>query len=291
MPAATVVETPSTRDWAVLAVPGLIWGMSFYFIAEGLEMFPAMAITPARIGLGALALAPLRAARAPVPRSAWPGIALLAVVWMAVPLTMFPLAEERVSSSLTGMLNGATPLFVAVVGAAVYGLRSSRAQRAGLLVGFAGVVLIAAPAAGDGGSSAVGVALILVALVCYGFSLHIARPLQQSHGVLAVLWRSQLVAFAVTMPLAAGATDDIEFLWGPFLMIVALGVLGTGVAHAVTAGNTARFGATRASASLYLTPVISLVLGAVLRDEDVYLASVIGCAVALLGAYLAGRTD
>ena len=254
-------------------------------------MFPAAAITPARIGLGALALAPLRAARAPVPRSAWPGIALLAVVWMAVPLTMFPFAEERVTSSLTGMLNGATPLFVAAVGAAVYGLRASRAQTLGLLVGFGGVILIAAPAAGDGGSSAVGVGLILVALVCYGFSLHIARPLQQSHGVLAVLWRAQLLAFAVTAPLAAGSLDEIEFLWAPFLMIVALGVLGTGLAHAVTARNAARFGATRASVALYLTPVISLVLGAWLRDEVVRLASVAGCVAALAGAYLAGRTD
>ena len=46
-----------------------------------------------------------------VDRSDWPRIALLGVIWMAIPLSMFPFAEERVSSALTGMLNGANPIF------------------------------------------------------------------------------------------------------------------------------------------------------------------------------------
>jgi drug/metabolite transporter (DMT)-like permease len=272
-----------------LAAPGLIWGTSFFFIAEGLEAFPAIMITPMRIAFGFAALACVPASRTPIPRSAWPRIIALAAVWMAVPLSMFPFAEERVSSSVTGMLNGATPLFVATVGALVFHMRPSRAQVTGLIVGFLGVVLIAIPTVTEGKSSVVGILLILLALSCYGFSLNVAMPLQQTYGSLPVLWRAQMAALVMTAPLGVTGITDIDFAWKPLLMVGLLGVFGTGLAYVMTVSNAGRLGATRASVTTYLIPVVALALGAIVRDEKVYALSIAGCAVALVGAYLAGR--
>ena len=280
---------PTTTDWLRLAAPGLIWGTSFFFIAEGLEAFPAIMITPMRIAFGFAALACVPASRTPIPRSAWPRIIALAAVWMAVPLSMFPFAEERVSSSVTGMLNGATPLFVATVGALVFHMRPSRAQVTGLIVGFLGVVLIAIPTVTEGKSSVVGILLILLALSCYGFSLNVAMPLQQTYGSLPVLWRAQMVALVMTAPLGFTGITDIDFAWKPLLMVGLLGVFGTGLAYVMTVSNAGRLGATRASVTTYLIPVVALALGAIVRDEKVYALSIAGCAVALVGAYLAGR--
>jgi len=280
---------PTTTDWLRLAAPGLIWGTSFFFIAEGLEAFPAIMITPMRIAFGFAALACVPASRTPIPRSAWPRIIALAAVWMAVPLSMFPFAEERVSSSVTGMLNGATPLFVATVGALVFHMRPSRAQVTGLIVGFLGVVLIAIPTVTEGKSSVAGILLILLALSCYGFSLNVAMPLQQTYGSLPVLWRAQMVALVMTAPLGFTGITDIDFAWKPLLMVGLLGVFGTGLAYVMTVSNAGRLGATRASVTTYLIPVVALALGAIVRDEKVYALSIAGCAVALVGAYLAGR--
>ena len=280
---------PTTTDWLRLAAPGLIWGTSFFFIAEGLEAFPAIMITPMRIAFGFAALACVPASRTPIPRSAWPRIIALAAVWMAVPLSMFPFAEERVSSSVTGMLNGATPLFVATVGALVFHMRPSRAQVTGLIVGFLGVVLVAIPTVSEGKSSVVGILLILLALSCYGFSLNVAMPLQQTYGSLPVLWRAQMVALVMTAPLGFTGITDIDFAWKPLLMVGLLGVFGTGLAYVMTVSNAGRLGATRASVTTYLIPVVALALGAIVRDEKVYALSIAGCAVALVGAYLAGR--
>ena len=281
---------PTTADWARLATPGLIWGTSFFFIAEGLEAFPAIMITPMRIAFGFAALACVPASRAPIPRSAWPRIIALAAVWMAVPLSMFPFAEERVSSSLTGMLNGATPLFVATVGALVFKKRASKAQVNGLLVGFAGVIIIAVPTFNEGSSSVIGIALIVAALCCYGFSLNVALPLQQAHGSLPVLWRAQAAALVMTAPFGLTGIGDVDFAWKPLVMVVLLGVFGTGLAYVMTVSNAGRLGANRASVTTYLIPVVALALGAFIRDESVDPLSIIGCAVALAGAYLAGRT-
>lgn len=281
---------PSTTDWLRLTTPGLIWGTSFFFIAEGLKAFPAIMISPMRIAFGFAALAFVPASRAPIPRSAWPRIIALAAVWMAVPLTMFPFAEERVSSSVTGMLNGATPLFVATVGALFFNKKASTAQVKGLLVGFAGVIIIAVPTFNEGSSSIAGIAFIVAALCCYGFSLNVALPLQQAHGSLPVLWRAQAAALVMTAPFGLTALGDIDFAWKPFVMIMLLGVFGTGLAYVMTVSNAGRLGATRASVTTYLIPVVALALGAFIRDESVEVLSVIGCVVALAGAYLAGRS-
>ncbi len=286
-PAATAPMRP--WDWLLLCLPGVLWGTSFYFIAEGLEAFPAALITPMRVGIGFAVLSLVPASRRPVPRADWGRIALLGVVWMAFPLTMFPYAEQHVSSSVTGMLNGATPLFVAAVASILAHRLPPRLQMLGLLVGSLGVVLIAVPTLGDGRSSAIGVLQILSALMCYGIALNLAAPLQQRHGALPVLWRSQAVALALTLPFGLVHVDEIEFAWGPLFAVIGLGVLGTSFAYVLAATNAGRLGSTRASVTTYIIPVVSLLLGALIRNEAVAALAVVGCAVALFGAWLAGR--
>ncbi|MEY3341148.1 MAG: hypothetical protein RLZZ269_1059, partial [Actinomycetota bacterium] len=117
----------------------------------------------------------------------------------------------------------------------------------------------------------------------------LAAPLQREFGSLPVLWNTQLVAFLLTAPFGIAKVGDVEFAWKPFLMIVALGVFGTALAYVAMAANAGRFGSTRASVTTYLIPVVSLILGAVILDETVEIVSVLGCAVTLWGAYLAGR--
>ncbi len=121
-----------TVDWFLLLAPGLIWGASFLFIAQGLDAIGPNGLTFTRILVGFAILAFFPAARSPVPPSAWPAIALLGVIWMAFPLSLFPFAEQRVSSALTGVLNGANPIFTAIVAAVLAQSLPSRAVVAGL---------------------------------------------------------------------------------------------------------------------------------------------------------------
>jgi drug/metabolite transporter (DMT)-like permease len=176
----------SIVDWALLVVPGMIWGASFLFIAEGLEAVAPNGVTFARIAIGFLTLSLFPSARKPVARADWAGTAALGVLWLAFPLSMFPFAEQHVSSALTGMLNGATPLFVAAVASLLAHRLPERGVIAGLVVGFGGAVVMAIPALG-GGNSAFGVGLIMAALVSYGIALNIARPLQQRNGAVPVM--------------------------------------------------------------------------------------------------------
>ena len=76
---------PGATDWVLLVAPGVIWGASFLFIAEGLRPIGpnGVAFVPILIGCATLGLIP--AARRPVPRADWRRIALLGVIWLAFP--------------------------------------------------------------------------------------------------------------------------------------------------------------------------------------------------------------
>jgi drug/metabolite transporter (DMT)-like permease len=278
-------------DWVLLIVPGTIWGASFLFIAEGLEAMGPNGVTFTRILVGFLTLSLFSGSRRSISRSDWTGAALVGVLWMAFPLSMFPYAERHVSSALTGMLNGAVPLFIAIVAAGMARRWPSRDIAMGLAVGLLGAVLMGLPTLSQGRSTVVGVLLILAALVSYGFALNIARPVQQRQGALPVIWRAQAVALVLTAPL--GLPELLRAHWsaGPLFSLLALGALGTGVAYVLTVIAAGRVGATKASATAFLIPPVSLLLGVLVRGEHVATLSIVGGVVCLAGAYLMRRAQ
>jgi drug/metabolite transporter (DMT)-like permease len=278
-------------DWLLLIIPGVIWGASFLFIAEASRAIGPNGVTFVRILIGFATLALFPASWRSVSRRDWGAIALLGVVWMAFPLSMFPHAEERVSSAVTGMLNGAGPLLVAIVTSWLERRLPSRGVATGLLVGVMGAVLVAAPAIREGRSSTVGVLLILAALFSYAFALSIAQPLQHRYGALPVIWRAQAVALILTAPLGAPELFAAHWTRGPLLSVIALGAFGTAIAFVLMATSAGRVGPTRASATVFLIPGVALLLGVLVRGEQVALLSVIGCVVCVAGAWLMRRAQ
>jgi drug/metabolite transporter (DMT)-like permease len=276
-------------DWLLVSLPGIIWGASFLFIAEGLKVIGPAGVTFVRILIGFATLGSLASARQPVATSDRKGVALLGVLWMAFPLSMFPFAEQRVSSALTGMLNGAVPLFAAIVASVLARRLPSRGVALGLAVGLTGGVLMALPTLHEGRSSVVGVLLILAALISYGLAINLARPLQQRNGALPVIWRAQAAALVLTAPL--GIPDLLHARWatGPWLSLLALGALGTGLAFVLATIAAGRVGSTRASSTAFLIPPVALVLGVVVRHEHVAALAVLGAVVCAAGAWLMNR--
>lgn len=280
-------------DWLWLALPALIWGCSFVFIAEALDAFSPGLIVAGRIAFGAVALSFVPSARRTrIPRSEWPRIALLGLTWMALPFACFATAQQWIDSALAGMLNATMPLITAVMSALMLRRSPHRRQAYGLIVGCVGAVLIAAPELDGTGSSAVsGVALVMLAVCAYSFSANLAVPLTQAYGSLAVIWRTQLAAVVWSAPFGLRGLGNVDFAWLPFVSLVALGVGGTAVAQLMAAHLMARVGATRGSMITYAMPVVSIVAGVVLRSETIAVVSLAGIAIVLVGAAVASRSE
>jgi len=292
-PTAGGNATSGAMNWLLVVGPGLIWGASFLFIAEGLQAIAPMGVTFVRIAIGFLTLSLVAAARRPILRRDRYPTALLGILWLAFPLSMFPFAEQHVSSALAGMLNGATPVFTAIVASALARRLPSRRVAAGLAIGVAGAVLVAAPDllyqadSSDGMTGQTrGVLMILMAVVSYAFAYTLASPLQQRNGALPVIWRALAVAVVLTAPFGAPALRHAH--WTPRALgsLVALGALGTGAAYAMLATAAGRMDATRASANNFIIPVVSLLLGITIRHEHVSALSIVGAGVCLTGAWL-----
>lgn len=297
--AGTRLEAFGPAEWGLLAVIATIWGASFVLMEIGLQAFEPGLISLLRVGLGALALLAVpRARRTRIERQDWPRVALLGVVWMGVPLLLFPVAQQWIDSSVAGMINGAMPLTVAAWSALLLGRLPGRAQAVGLLVGFAGIVAISLPelplgrlATSGTTLTALGTGLVFLATVLYGLAANLAVPLQQRYGALAVLLRVQGVALVVITPFGLAAVPGSRFALGPALAMVPLGVLGTGLAFVLMATLIGRVGGPRGSIAIYFVPVVAMLLGVIALGEAIHPLAIAGTVLVLIGAWRTSRRE
>jgi drug/metabolite transporter (DMT)-like permease len=275
-------EAFTLRDWGLFIGLALIWGSSFLFIAMGLDAFQPGVVTMLRVAFGASFLALIPRTRATrIDRGDWGRVLFLAFMWVALPFTLFPIAQQWIDSSVAGMLNGATPILTAVIATILLRSLPGRLQIAGLVIGFAGILAIALPSAESGTTAAIGVVLVLVATLGYAVSLNVVAPLQQKYGSLPLMARVQGLV----------GMGESHFEWASFLAVLAIGVLGTGLAFVMMGTLTGSVGATRASSMTYLLPVVALVLGVVFRDEIVAPMALVGVLAVIAGAILASRRE
>jgi drug/metabolite transporter (DMT)-like permease len=296
-PPAPAPAAPSTgdaftsSDWAIFSAIGLIWGASFLFIAIGLESLEPGVITSLRVVLGAATLAVLPGARLRLLPEDRVRMATLSIIWVGIPFTLFPLAEQHINSAVAGLLNGAVPMFTALFGVLLFNRRTNGPQLVGLGVGLLGVVLISLPSLTEGSSQALGVGLVLLATLCYGLATNLAAPLQVRYGSRPVMTRMLALAVIWTLPFGIVSVPGSSIELAPLVAVLILGIVGTGLAYLLMGSLVSRVGPTRASFITYLIPGVSLVLGVVFKDDHVAALAVVGVALVIVGAMLAGRQE
>lgn len=279
-------------DWLLLLTAAGIWGASFLFMDVALRVEHPGLVAWLRPALGLCFMATVPAAWRPVDRSDLPVLGLLGLLWMAVPMSMFPLAQTWIDSSIAGMMNGGMPVMTLLAGAAFFGVRTHRLQVAGVVVGIVGIVMVGlSTALADGGTAtgAVGVLLVVVAISCYGLAANIAGPLQRRYGAPAVLLRALVMGTVATMPWGLVGLADSTFAWSAVGSNLAVGVGGTGLAYVAAATLIGRVGPVRMSAVTYVVPVVAAVLGVVVLGESLGPWELGGLAVLLMGAWMTTR--
>ncbi len=279
-------------DWGLFVSLSLIWGASFLFMAIGLDAFHPGLVTWLRVGFGAAVIAILpKARKTKIETRDLSRVGILGLVWIALPMTLFPIAQLWIDSAVAGMLNGATPIFTALLATILLRALPGRLQMAGLAVGFVGIVAIALPSAGTGTTATIGVVMVLVATIAYAVALNMVAPLQQRYGSLPVIARAQWVAAAAVTPFGIYGLTQSSFAWPSLLALLAVGVVGTGVAFVLMGTLSGRVGPTRSAFITYVIPVVALILGVVFRNEIVAPVAVIGVVLVIAGALLASRRE
>ena len=278
-------------EWALLAAVALIWGSSFVFMAIGLDAFRPGVVTLARVALGALTLALIPKARVGIDREDRLRVVGLGIIWIGIPLTIFPIAQQWIDSSVAGMLNGAVPITAAAWATLLLRRLPGWRQLVGIGVGFVGVIAISAPEVVDSSATALGTMLVIGAVVLYGLSTNLVVPLQQKYGALPVLFNAQLAALVIVVPFGLIQIPSSTWAWPSALAMVPLGALGTGLAFVLMATLVGRVGGPRGSIAIYFVPVVAIILGVIVRGDLLQPAAVAGTGFVLVGAWIASRRD
>ncbi len=279
------------RHWLWLFANAAIFGSAFLWISMSLRGFPAPIVAFGRVTLGCAALAMLPAARRRIDRSDWPRVVIVGIAGQGGPALLFAMAEQRISSALTGMLVSSVPIATVVIAAILTRVAPSRRRIFGLAVGSGGVILMVSPELGDASAKPSGIVMVLIAVLGYGLSASLYVPLQQKYGAVPVATWVLAVGAVLLTPLAAPAVGDIEWRLDSVVALTILGVLGTGIGRAMLITFMGRVGAARGSIIAYLVPIMALILGVVALDETVKTLQVAGVAVALMGGWLVSRNE
>jgi drug/metabolite transporter (DMT)-like permease len=225
----------------------------------------------------------------------WAHIAVAALFANAVPYLLFAVAEQTVDSSTAGIINATTPLWTVVLALAVRHQKTVTGwQAAGLIVGFAGAVLIFTPWHTAGGLFSAGGLECLAASVSYAVSyIYMDRFLARRGIGPVVLSACQLsaaaVMLAITLAMTGAPTPHVTA--ENVAAIAVLGIIGTGLAYVLNYQIITSEGATVASTVTYLLPVVAIVLGVLVLGESVTVTTLAGIALVLAGVALTRRRE
>jgi drug/metabolite transporter (DMT)-like permease len=268
----------------------VIWGIPYFFIKIAVGELSPASLVFLRTAIGAALLLPLAAARtqlAPILRQ-WKWILIYTAVEVAAPWFLLSDAEQRISSSLTGLLLAATPSFGAVLAWATGGDdRLDRRRVAGLAVGFVGVFALVGLDVRANDLTAVGEVLLVAVGYATGPTI-ISRKLSTLPS-LGVVVASLAITALVYAPI--GIVQLPSGLPSPAVIfaVVVLGVVATAFGFVVFFALIREVGSARATVITYLSPAVALALGVAILNEPFTLGIALGFVLIVLGSVLATR--
>jgi drug/metabolite transporter (DMT)-like permease len=295
MPSPAVQESDrrfGPPEWAMSALIAVIWGSSFLWIAIAIDHVHVAVVPLTRCLFGAGALALFSRARRRLDRADLARFVFLGLCWMGVPFLLYPIAEQTVSTSITGMLNGGLPIVTAVVTAAFTRVAPSRLRFLAVTLGGAGIAMISLSSVGDeAGADPKGIVLLLIALLCYAVAANVARPMQAKYGAMPTMLWIQVFGVVWSLPYGVYGMADSDFTWAAIGALFALGAVGTGVAFAFYGVLLHRAGPVRGMIGIFFTPIVGTVLGVAFRHDELHPAALAGMGVVMVGAVLTSRAE
>lgn len=278
------------RDLLDLTLLAALWGGSFLFMRYAVPDFGVVPLIWLRVALASVCLLPLLLLKrqfGALRRQAG-ALTVMSLFNSGLPFLLIAWATLSITAGLASIMNAMTPVFTALIGALWLGDRLDGRRGLGLLLGLAGVALLAADKADfrPGGSGWAIVAMLL-ATACYGFAANHTRRYLQGVPALVNATGTQLVSALVLLPPALWSWPERMPGLGPWLATLVLGVACSALAYLLFFRLIARVGASRAVTVTFLVPVFGTLWGALFLGEPVTASMLAGGAVVLLGTGLA----
>ena len=290
IPAGTTAPAP----WLPVAAGGVtlvMWASAFVVIRHVAHDVSPGALGSGRLLVAALVVLPLVLRKGwvrPTPRE-WTLLAVGGVGWFGVYNLTLNAGERHVDAGTAAMIIQIGPVLVALLAVPLFGERLHGWLLGGMLVGFAGVAVIARGSSTEAGASVLGVVLVVVAAAMYAVGVLTQKVLLRRIPSVQVVFVSFLMGAVTCLPFSGDlpaivADGGAELGW-----IVYLGVLPTAVAFTTWAYALTHTDAGALSLTTFLVPLIATLIAWLTIDEVPPTLTFIGGALAIVGVLMTRR--
>ena len=284
-------------DWILFIVLSVIWGSSFILMKIGLDnKLSPYHVAAIRIVTAGLLLLPVAVkAFGKIPFNKFPIIFLSGALGSLFPAFLFCIAEQEIDSSLAGMLNSLTPIFVIIIGALFFKKDTAANKVIGILIAFAGsILLVLSKGPIKTTDNLINPLLIVLATIMYGINVNIvSRYLSHLSSLqVAALALSSNALPALGVLYFTGffslSFGDAAIIKGTIASAV-LGIGGTAIATILFYNLVKRAGPIFSSMVTYGIPFVAILLGVYFNNEDFNWKKGACLLIILFGVFWANR--
>ena len=255
------------KDWLIFILLGAIWSSSFMWIKIAVEEIGPITLVAFRVLFGLIfGFAVVLVTRQKLSRGLreWLPLLLLGITNVAIPFFLISWGEQVIDSAVAAILDATVPLFAIVIAhLALHDDKITLPKIVGLLMGFAGVVVLMSKDLGGSTGSILGQAAVVLASVFYaGSSVYARKSTEAASGIMRSV--GPLISSTVVMWLAVPLAESpfrlpqLPITW---IALIWLGVLGSGVAFIMMYYLIHAIGPTRTTMVTYLFPLGGVLLG------------------------------
>lgn len=274
----------------------LLWAACYPLLTIGIAYAPHLAFATLRALLAGLVLVGFAFALGrPIPRGMRNWLTLSLVGFGATSLGYLGMfhAAEFVSPGIATVISNSQPLLAAGLAGVVLGERLTLKGKAGLFLGFSGIIVIAVPGLLNGAQEnyLVGIGYILLAALGITVSNVVLKKVVDSVDPLMMIGWQFLIG---AVPLAIASTimeDSIAIQWSLTFVVVliTLSLFGSALVYIVWLSVLSEVPLNKANAFSFLVPIFGLTIGTLFYDETLGATAILGIGLALFGVGLVSR--
>jgi drug/metabolite transporter (DMT)-like permease len=279
-----------TKDLIELVTLAAIWGGSFLFLRIAAPEFGPVALITVRCALAALLLFVLVANRGKIGQLIvnWKKLLILGLINSCLPFLLFAWATLHIPTGIASILNATAPLFGAVVAVLWLGDRISGTRVIGLVLAFAGVVVLMWGQGKMGNANSLwAVAACLLAGLLYGISSNYTKRYMSGTDPLINAAGSQISASFFLLPVVGFFLPTTMPSNNAWISALLLSVVCTALAYILFFRLIANIGPTKAVTVTFLIPVFGCLLGGIVLGEALTYTMVLGGLIVVAGVSLA----
>jgi drug/metabolite transporter (DMT)-like permease len=276
----------------------LVWGSSFLLIKKGLVKFNPIEAASLRVFFAAIFLLPIALKRiGRLPKREYIKVTILGLIGNFLPALLFAIAQTKITSSLSGILNALSPLFTLLIARLFFKHKIFAAQTIGLVIGFVGSIgLSFINKDGNLGSMNFYVLFVVGATLCYAINGNLIKNKFTKYTALTLTSVSfffigmMAAVIIISIGLPGKIIGNIGEYYDSLIPIITLSILGTAIALLIYNKLIMITTPIFASSVTYLVPIVAVLFG-LLDEEHLTWWHVGGMLMIIIGVYITNKAS